>query len=139
MKTANTSIKRIAAFGALVLALVFTAGTANANGEKVKDANRIPVDVRYVGSINQQPVLEVAYDNPAGEAMNITLRDLDGNVLYTGSFTDKKIAKRFQFDNQGSDDIKIKLTVSQGKKSQTEIFQINRNSQVIEQVVVAKL
>ncbi len=137
MKTTN--IKKIASIGALALALALTAGNANANGEKVKNASKIPVEVRYVGSIDQQPVLEVAFDNEAGESTNITLRDMDGNVLYTGSFSDKKITKRFQFDNHGLEDIRIKLTVSAGKKSQTEVYEINRNSQVIEEVKVARL
>jgi len=60
-------------------------------------------------------------------------------VLYTGNFSDKKIVKRFQFDNSSNDDIKIKLTVSSKKNTQTETFQIKRSSQVVEAVTIAKL
>lgn len=141
MKNVNTSIKRILSLGALVMVLVLNAGIVKANNEKekVKSANRMPVELRYVGSIDQQPVLEVAYENEAAEDLNITLRDMDGNILYTGNFNDKKVVKRFQFDNHGTDDIKIKLTVSTKKRSQSDVFQINRSSQVIEEVVIAKL
>lgn len=138
MKTVNTSIKRVITLALVAAVLVLNAGVAKANTGKNKEEKK-SIELRYVGSIDQQPVLEVAFDNEAGEDTNITLRDTDGNILYTGNFADKKIVKRFQFDNHGSEDIKIKLTVSSKKKSQTETFQINRSSQVIEAVTIAKL
>ncbi len=138
MKTVNSQIKRVITLGVLALVLVLNAVIAKANNEKKSD-DRKSIELRYVGSVNQMPVLEVAYDNEAGEDLNITLRDTDGNVLYTGNSSDKKIVKRFQFDNGSNEDIKIKLTVSSRKKSQTEAFQINRSSQVIEAVTIAKL
>ena len=125
---------------ALVAVLVLNAGTAKANNEKPKSVeDRIPVEVKYVGSLNQQPVLEVSLENTNAEDLSVTLKDMDGNVLYSGNFNDKKISKKFQFDNQGSDNIQIKLTVSSKKKSYTEVFQINRSRQVVEEVVISKL
>ncbi len=138
MKTVNKEIKRVITLGVLALVFVFNAGIAKANSEK-KNNDRKSIELRYVGSVNQMPVFEIVCDNEAGEDLNITLRDADGVVLYTGSFSDKKIVKRFQFDNSSNDDIKLKLTVGTKKKSQTEIFQINRSSQVIEAITVAKL
>jgi len=138
MKTVNTQIKRALSLAVLALVLVLNAGVAKANNKKKIDEKK-SIELRYVGSVNQMPVLEVAYDNEAGEDLNITLRDTEGNVLYTGNFSDKKIVKRFQFDNSGNDDIKIKLTVSSKKNAQTEIFQIKRSSQVVEAVTIAKL
>jgi len=138
MKTVNTQIKRALSLAVLALVLVLNAGVAKANNKKKIDEKK-SIELRYVGSVNQMPVLEVAYDNEAGEDLNITLRDTEGNVLYTGNFSDKKIVKRFQFDNSSNDDIKIKLTVSSKKNTQTETFQIKRSSQVVEAVTIAKL
>ncbi|MFT4023516.1 MAG: hypothetical protein QM664_07010 [Flavihumibacter sp.] len=138
MKTVNTQIKRVVTLGVLALVLVLNAGIAKANNER-KSAGHKQIELRYVGSVNQMPVLELAFDNEAGENLNVTLRDIDGNVLYTGNFSDKKIVKRFQFDNAVNEDIKIKLTVASGRKIQSETFQINRSSEVVESVTIAKL
>ena len=140
MKSVNATVKSILSAVALVAVLVLNAGTAKANNEKPKSVeDRIPVEVKYVGSLNQQPVLEVSLENTNAEDLSVTLKDMDGNVLYSGNFNDKKISKKFQFDNQGSDNIQIKLTVSSKKKSYTEVFQINRSRQVVEEVVISKL
>lgn len=140
MKSVNATVKSILSAVVLVAVLVMNAGTAKANNEKTKSVeDRIPVEVKYVGSLNQQPVLEISLDNANAEDLSVTLKDMDGNVLYSGNFNDRKISKKFQFDNQGSDNIQIKLTVSSKKKSYTEVFQVNRSRQVVENVVISKL
>lgn len=140
MKSVNATMKSVFSALALVAVMVLSAGAAKANTEKNRtEDDRKTVEVKYVGSLNQQPVLEISLENENAEDLNITLKDMDGNVLYSGSFNDKKIVKKFQFDNQGSDAIQIKLTVSSKRKSQTEIFQINRSRQVVEDVVISKL
>ncbi|KIC95861.1 hypothetical protein [Flavihumibacter solisilvae] len=140
MKSVNATVKSILSAVALVAVLVLNAGTAKANNEKPKSVeDRIPVEVKYVGSLNQQPVLEISLDNANAEDLSVTLKDMDGNVLYSGNFNEKKISKKFQFDNQGSDNIQIKLTISSKKKSYTEVFQVNRSRQVVENVVISKL
>jgi hypothetical protein len=140
MKSVNATVKSILSAVALVAVLVLNAGIAKANNEKPKSVeDRIPVEVKYVGSLNQQPVLEISLDNANAEDLSVTLKDMDGNVLYSGNFNEKKISKKFQFDNQGSDNIQIKLTISSKKKSYTEVFQVNRSRQVVENVVISKL
>jgi hypothetical protein len=140
MKNVNTSFKKVLSAVAVIAVLVLSGTNANANKEKTKsDSNRIPVEVKYVGTTDASPVLEFTLENESAEDLTVTLRDLEGNILYSGNFSDKKIAKKFQFDNHGLDPIKIKLTVSSKKGSQTEVYQINSNRQVIDEVVIAKM
>ncbi|ULQ50695.1 hypothetical protein [Flavihumibacter fluvii] len=140
MKSVNTKLKAMLSVAAVAAVMVLSTGTANANNEKTGvERSVIPVEVKYIGSQNEQPVLEVSLDNAAGEEFKVTLRDENGELLYSGSFTNKKIVKRFQFDNGSDNPMRILLTVSTKKLSQTETFEISKNRQVIEDVVIEKL
>lgn len=140
MNSLNTKMKAMLSVAAVAVMMTLGAGTANANTEKTSsEKGIIPVEVKYVGSLNDQPVLEVSLENIAGEEFKVTLRDEHGELLYSGSFNDKKIVKRFQFDNGSTTPIRIHLTVSNKKLNQTETFEISNNRQVIESVVVEKL
>jgi hypothetical protein len=125
---------------AIATALLLSTGTANANNVKTGNENGvIPVEVKYVGSVNQQPVLEISLDNDTAEDYKVTLTDNDGTVLYSGTFSSKKIVKRFQFANGGLEPMHITLTVATKKVSQTETFEISETQQVITGFVVEKL
>jgi hypothetical protein len=140
MKSTNTKLKAMLSAAAVAGMMILSTGAAHANNEKPStEKSVIPVEVKYVGSLNEQPVLEVSLDNAAGEEFKVTLRDENGELLYSGSFNNKKIVKRFQFDNGSPNPMRILLTVSTKKLSQTETFEISKNRQVIEDVVIEKL
>jgi hypothetical protein len=140
MKNVNSKMKAMLSVAAVAVVMVLFTGTANANGEKVNaEKSVIPVEVKYIGTQNEQPVLEVTLDNATGEEFRVTLRNDEGDILYSGAFNQKKFVKRFQFDNGSSNPIRILMTVSTKKLSQTETFEISKSRQVIESVVVEKL
>ena len=140
MKIVNTKMKAMLSVAAIAAVFVLSTGTAMANGEKKNSEKSIlPIEVKYVGSLNEQPVLEVSLDNESGEDFRVSLRDEHGELLYSGSFNNKKFVKRFQFDNGSINPMRILLTISTKKLSQTETFEISNTRQVIEDVVVEKL
>ena len=51
----------------------------------------------------------------------------------------KETARKFQIDNYSMEPIQLKVAISVDGKIQTEVFQINRNRTVVEDVVVSKL
>ena len=141
MKSNQTKLKAMLSVAAIAMVMVFSSFSANANGEKIDSAKSIiPVEVKYVGSFNNQPVLEVNLDNADGEEYKVTLKGENGELLYSATFKDKKITKRFQFDNAGiNPTMRIQLTVATKKLSQTSNFEISNKRQVIEDVIVEKL
>jgi hypothetical protein len=140
MKSVNTKMKAMLSAAAVAAVMILSTGSAQAGGEKNNgEKSIIPIEVKYIGSQNEQPVLEVSLDNASGEEFKVTLRDENGELLYSGSFNNKKFVKRFQFDNGSSNPMRILLTISNKKLSQTETFEISKNRQIIEDVVIEKL
>ena len=137
MKNTNTHMRNILSVITLAAFFLLAAAPAMANTEKSKAT--VAVEVKYVGSADQSPVLEVSFNNDAAEEMTVVIRDMDGNVLFTEIASDKKYARKFKFDNHSTEPIKIKVSMASKKGSTTEIYQVSRNQQVIEQVVVSKL
>jgi uncharacterized protein YdeI (BOF family) len=133
------NLKSVLASLAIAALLAVSANPVLANTEKGANKNRVPVEVKYVGSNNQSPVVEISLDNEEGKEVTVQLRDLDGYVLYTATTSEKKITRKFQIDNYSMEPIQLKVAVSVNGKVQTEVFQINRNRTVVEDVVVSKL
>ena len=131
MKSVNTKMKAMLSAAAIAAVMILSTGSAQAGGEKNNgEKSIIPIE---------QPVLEVSLDNASGEEFKVTLLDENVELLYSGSFNNKKFVKRFQFDNGSSNPMRILLTISNKKLSQTETFEISKNRQVIEDVVIEKL
>lgn len=133
------NLKSVLASLAIAAMLAVSANPVLANTEKRVSKNRVPVEVKYVGSNNQSPVVEISLDNEEGKEVTVQLRDLDGYVLYTATTSEKKITRKFQIDNYSLEPIQLKVAVTINGKVQTEVFQINRNRTVVEDVVVSKL
>mgnify|MGYP006185207003 CR=1 FL=1 len=138
MKNTNTHLRNILSAIAVFATLAVGSSSAMANTEK-RTKKSVPVEIKYVGSNYQSPVLELSFDNASEEDLTIIIRDLDGNTLYTETSSDSKYAKKFQFDNYSIEPIQIKVTVSSKKGITTETFKGTRNSQVVEAVVINKL
>lgn len=133
------NLKSVLASLAIAALLAVSANPVLANTEKRVSKNRVPVEVKYVGSNNQSPVVEISLDNEEGKEVTVQLRDLDGYILYTATTSEKKITRKFQIDNYSLEPIQLKVAVTINGKVQTEVFQINRNRTVVEDVVVSKL
>jgi hypothetical protein len=139
MKNTGMNLKSVLASLAIAALLAVSVNPALANTEKRASKNRVPVEVKYVGSNNHSPVVEISLDNQEGKDITVSLRDLDGYVLYSATSSDKKITRKFQIDNYSMEPIQLKVAITVDGKIQTEVFQINRNRTVVEDVVVSKL
>ncbi|MCG7857714.1 hypothetical protein [Flavihumibacter sp.] len=138
MKNTNTHLRNILSAIAVFATLAVGSSSAMANTEK-RTKKSVPVEIKYVGSNYQSPVLELSFENASEEDLTIIIRDLDGNTLYTETSSDSKYAKKFQFDNYSIEPIQIKVTVASKKGSTTETFEVTRKSQMVEAVVINKL
>jgi len=131
---ANTFSKASFLF-VLFLSLSTTALFA-ANGDSNTEK---PAAVKYMGTINDQIVFQLNYDNNEGQSFYVTVKDADGVILYNGKFNDKNFSKQFRFykSELGNADLLFTLTAQNEKQSQT--FKVATTSRIVEEVVVTKL
>ena len=140
MKTANNFnkiIRRIATpavFSTLFLVLLVT-GDVQANDATKKE----PIEIKYIGSVNQNPVFQIDFENPEGEEVYLSLKDENGVLIYSDVVKDKKYSRKLQLNTGDINDLKMVLSLRSKKGVETQTFQINKNVRVIENVEVARL
>ena len=129
---------RIAAIALVAVFTVAFGATAMANGteKEKKEKNAIPVEFKYIGKVNDQPVFVLSFNNTEESDYTVVIRDEEGNVLYKDNV--KGGSKKFLLnENLGAGSIQFEIS---GKKTdKTVVFQVDRNSRVVEDLVVNKL
>jgi hypothetical protein len=96
------------------------------------------VVVKYLGSVGNQPVFQIEFDNEGEEEILVNLKDTDGNVLYQERFKEKKFSKKFQL-NHSEDNMKVVLSITTRKDRFTQQYQIDRNTRLVEDIIVTKV
>jgi hypothetical protein len=96
--------------------------------------------VKHIGDYENNMVLQVMLDNETGERFSVTIKDAEGSVLFTDSYSDKKFDKRFLF-NKGEGLTKLNVIVRSLKDKQAQTFVINTSTRIVENydVTVTKL
>lgn len=97
------------------------------------------VSISYVGTVNEQPVFQIEFENRNDEVLNLSIRDEQGTILFSEKFRDKKFSKKFQFEKTGIDNMRLTFTLAGEKEKQSQSFEINTNVRVIQDVVVTRL
>ena len=95
--------------------------------------------VKYIGSLDGQPVFKVELNNESGKAQFLTIKDDEGVVLYSEKIRDKQFSKTFKFENSDRDNVKLSFIVEGEKGIQSQEFKVNSSTRVLNDVVVTTL
>jgi len=95
--------------------------------------------VKYIGSLDGQPVFRVYLNNLDGTAYQFTIKDDTGNVLYAEKIKGKEFSKKFKFENADRLDVKLTFTLEGKQGVQSQEFQVNSSTRVFNDVVVTSL
>ncbi len=122
LSAATLLLAGIAFLSVLPLTNVHAAGPKNAT-------------VKYVGVQEDAVLFNVAFDNPTGSKMTVSVLDENGTTLFQDVFTDRKFEKKFKLSKSESG--KITFIVRDSKVVElNESFSIT--TKVVEDVVVTK-
>jgi hypothetical protein len=98
-----------------------------------------PVSVKYIGSINNQDLIQVEIENNSDDSFEISFVDKDGIELYSEIFNTRKISKKFLLDIPDLNFKNLQLIVTSKKTFQSQTFSLAKNRTVFENVIVAKI
>ncbi|MGZ3845858.1 MAG: hypothetical protein ACXVBK_17220 [Flavisolibacter sp.] len=118
----------------LGLSTILLAGAVSAQSSTNPDPA-----VKYIGSIDGQPMFKVQLNNQTGDVYHLTIKDDEGTVLYAERFNDKQFSKSFKFDNADRSNVKLTFILEGNKTVQSKEFKVNSSTQVLDNVVVTTL
>jgi hypothetical protein len=104
-----------------------------------KEKNSIPVELKYVGQLNDQPLFELAFNSEEENEYVVIIRDEYGTVLYKDNVKGSAFSKKFLLNTEELGNVSLKFEVFGKKTDKTALFEINRNSRVVEDLAVTKL
>jgi hypothetical protein len=128
----NTRVLAIALIAVLTMTII-TPAMAN------DDKKAIPVEMKFIGNMKNQPVFAMTFTNTEETEFTITVRDSYSNVLYKADVKGSNITKNFRLNTEELGDIPLTFEVSGGKTHKTVVFEINKYSRMVEDVVVTKI
>ena len=130
-KTMNTRILAIA------LASIFTVSlstTALANDDK----KVIPVDLKFIGNIQSQPVFQLTFNSPDENEFSIIVRDEFNTVLYR-DYVKGNVTKKFLLNTEELGSTGIVFEITGNKTHKKVVYEVNKQSRFVEDVVVNKV
>ena len=98
----------------------------------------IPVDLKYVGNIENQPVFELAFTTADDSEYTVVVRDEHNTVLYRDNVKGN-ITKKFMLNIEELGNTAIQFEITGKKTDKTVIYEVNKNSRLIEDIVINKM
>ena len=119
--------------------LLFVSLLGQAQASPIDKVKNTPAEVTYVGSVQGRPVFQIAFNNPHGEEVALSLRDENGTVIYSDVVKDKNYSRKLQFNDLDTDRLKVVLTLRTKKETKTQLFEISKYTRLVEDVAVVSL
>ena len=124
----------------IAIAFVFTFSLASVKNFAY-GTNKIdnPVELKYIGNVNNQPQFLLNLNNNEADEFVITLKDLSGAVLYSEAVKGKQVSRKYRLDTGEIGVSEIRFEVTSKKSNIKTVYAISTTSRVVEDVVVNKL
>ncbi|MGZ5191894.1 MAG: hypothetical protein ACXWCZ_12860 [Flavisolibacter sp.] len=109
---------------------------------KAQDSNKSnasAVEIKYLGSVENQPIFQVVFENSKQENVHVSITDENGIELYGEKFRDKRFSKKFKFEKLDTDPFKLRFTLTSDNEKSSQVFEVNTKVWTVQDVVVTKL
>lgn len=126
----------------VILAIAFFAVflTASAPAFAYDSTRAIPVELKFLGEVNEQFVFQLVFDGNAEEnEFTVTITDNAGFLLHKEVIKGEKVSKKFLLNTDELGDNTVKFLVTSKKSNQTVTYEVNHVSRLVQDVVVNKL
>lgn len=125
----------------MVVAFFTVFSLAAAHSAMANDSSRVlPVELKYIGSIKDQPILLLSFAGNAEENdFTIIIRDKDGNSLYSENIKGENFYKKFLLTNEDAGNGALRFEIISKRSKKTVVFEVNRQSRFVEEMVVNKV
>ena len=129
MKISTTNLRNAALALVALVTLSFTAAAT----EPTEPSG---VEFKFVGKLKNQPVLQVTFNNAEETDFIVEVLDEYNNVLYRDNVKANNTTKKFMLNTEELGNAAIRFEITGKKSNKTTVFEVNRNSRVVEDYAV---
>lgn len=106
-----------------------------------ESADSSPVELKYIGKINNNPVFQLNLNNDDNDSYFIKIKDENANVLYSEKVKGENLSRKYQLDVENTDQnaYGVRVEVTSAKTHKTQVYQISTHTSVTQNIVVAQL
>ncbi len=105
----------------------------------IDEKKAIPVELKFLGNIEKQPVFELTFKNAEENEYTVIVRDEFSNVLYRDKIKGGTVTKKFILNTEELGDTKIQFEIVGKKTEKTVVYEVNRESRLVEDLTVNKM
>ena len=122
------------------IALAVTCTTAfSTPALAIEEKKTIPVELKFVGNINNQPVFMLNFTNTEVNEYTVIVRDNYGIVLYKDKVKGSNMTQKFILNTNDLGEGEIKFEIIGKKTDKTAVYEVNTVSRLVSDVVVSKV
>ena len=124
----------------LAVALAITSTTVfSTPAAAIDEKKTIPVELKFLGNINNQPVVLLNFTNTEVNEYTVIVRDSYGVVLYRDKVKGSNMTQKFILNTEDIGDVELHFEITGKKTDKTVVYEVNTVSRIIEDVVVNKV
>jgi hypothetical protein len=101
--------------------------------------NPVQTELKFIGEIKNQPVFELTFNTEDESEFIVVIRDEFKNVLHRETVKTGTASKKYLITSELADLDILQFEVTGKKTDKTVVFQINKNSRFIQDMVVNKV
>lgn len=136
MKTVMNNFRKMTIIFVTTFMLAFTtAGKADTIGA----LGETPAVLKYIGSVNNQPIFQLTLNNTESDEFYITVKDAAGTLVYTESVTGKEVTRKYRLNTDEIEVAGLKFEVRSKNNNSKFAYTIQKNTYYVEDLVVSKL
>jgi hypothetical protein len=96
------------------------------------------IDLKFVGHVKDQPVFQLRLSNESADEFYITIKDLNGNTLYSDNVKGSNIVRNFAINTEEIGDNTLRLEVWSKNNRKRETYTISKTEQYVVEADTAR-
>ena len=121
---------------AIALVALFTVSfAASASATETPSA----VELKFIGSLKNQPVFQLSFNNAVETEYIVIVRDEFQNVLYKDVIKSSSLTKKFLINTEDLGDANVTFEITDKKIAKPILFEVSKYAHIVQDVVVNKV
>lgn len=124
---------------AVVASLLLVSSLPLAAGAQQFSSDRKNPDIKYLGTLDNKLVFQVDLPGSSENNQFVTIKDEDGNTLFSEKIRDNQFSRKFAFEREEVEGKKISFVIYNGKEISAQVFQVSRSLRMVEDVAITQV